>query len=85
MKAPAPFRLLSELAGLLLIALARAYQMTLSPFLGGQCRFIPSCSNYFIEAVRTRGPLVGLALGLWRIARCNPFTKGGYDPVPPRK
>jgi len=68
----------------LLILLVRAYQVTLSPILGWQCRFIPSCSQYFIQAVHTRGPVVGLALGLWRIIRCHPFSKGGYDPVPER-
>ena len=64
-----------------LIALARAYQATLSPFLGGQCRFIPTCSQYFIEAVRRRGAWVGTAKGLWRLCRCHPFSRGGYDPV----
>ena len=73
---------MSGLAAWLLIALVRAYQVTLSPLLSGQCRFVPTCSQYFIEAVRTRGPAAGLALGLWRIVRCNPFSKGGYDPVP---
>ena len=64
-----------------LIALVRLYQLTLSRFLGGQCRFVPTCSEYFIDAVRARGPLVGSLKGLRRILRCNPFSKGGYDPV----
>ena len=64
-----------------LILLARLYQHTLSPLLGGQCRFVPTCSNYFIEAVRKRGAVRGLLLGLWRICRCHPFGRGGYDPV----
>jgi len=64
-----------------LILLVRAYQVTLSPLLGRQCRFTPTCSNYFIEAVRKRGPLRGTAMGLWRILRCNPFFPGGPDPV----
>jgi len=68
----------------LLVLLVRLYQVTLSPILGGHCRYIPSCSQYFVQAVRTRGPAVGLALGLWRILRCHPFSKGGYDPVPER-
>ena len=65
-----------------LILLARAYQLTLSRWLGGQCKFYPTCSRYFVEAVQRRGAAMGLILGLWRIVRCNPFGKGGYDPVP---
>lgn len=68
-----------------LVLLIRIYQLTLSRFLGGQCRFEPSCSRYFIEALRTRGAVVGTALGLWRLLRCNPWGRGGYDPVPPRR
>ena len=66
----------------ILIMMVRLYQVTLSPILGNQCRYLPTCSNYFIEAVAVRGPLVGTALGIWRILRCNPFAAGGYDPVP---
>lgn len=65
----------------LLILLVRLYQHTLSPLVGGQCRFVPTCSEYFIQAVRKRGPLRGAVAGLWRIVRCNPFSRGGYDPV----
>ena len=65
----------------LLIALVRTYQRTLSGLIGGQCRFIPTCSEYFIQAVGARGPLRGSLLGLWRICRCHPFSRGGYDPV----
>ncbi len=64
-----------------LIFMVRLYQATLSRWLGGRCRFTPSCSEYFIEAVRKRGPLIGTFKGLWRILRCNPLCKGGYDPV----
>jgi putative membrane protein insertion efficiency factor len=64
-----------------LVLLVRVYQVTLSPWLGGHCRFTPTCSTYFIQAVRKRGALVGAAKGLWRILRCNPLSKGGYDPV----
>ncbi len=64
-----------------LIVLVRLYQAALSPLIGRQCRFQPTCSNYFIEAVEKRGALVGTLKGLWRICRCNPFCKGGYDPV----
>jgi len=64
-----------------LIAAVRMYQRMFSRFLGGHCKFIPTCSDYFIEAVTRRGALRGAAAGIWRICRCNPFGRGGYDPV----
>ena len=67
-----------------MIALVRAYQVVLSPVLGGACRFEPSCSNYMIEALKVHGPVMGPRLGLWRILRCHPFGAHGYDPVPPK-
>jgi putative membrane protein insertion efficiency factor len=67
--------------GRALIALARFYQATLARFLGGQCRFQPTCSEYFIEAVQKKGAFRGLGKGLWRILRCHPFGKKGFDPV----
>jgi putative membrane protein insertion efficiency factor len=63
-----------------LIALARVYQWTLSPILGRHCRFQPSCSAYFIGAVRKYGAIRGTLRGIWRICRCNPWNPGGYDP-----
>ena len=60
----------------------RFYKGAISPYLPVACRFVPSCSEYAAEAVAKRGLLYGSALGLWRILRCNPFTRGGYDPVP---
>jgi putative membrane protein insertion efficiency factor len=71
---------LSALPGRLLIAAVRLYQVTLSPLVGWRCRFQPTCSQYFIEAVRKYGALSGAARGLWRICRCNPWNRGGYDP-----
>ena len=65
-----------------LILLVRAYQVTLSPLFSGCCRFEPSCSNYMIEAIQVHGALKGTLLGLWRLLRCHPFGKSGYDPVP---
>ncbi len=62
--------------------LIRVYQVTLSPLLGKCCRFEPSCSHYAMEAIRRHGFLRGAALGAWRLLRCNPFCRGGYDPVP---
>jgi putative membrane protein insertion efficiency factor len=62
------------------IALVRLYQLTLSPIFGRQCRFQPTCSHYMIGAVEKYGVLRGVPKGLWRICRCNPLCKGGYDP-----
>ena len=64
----------------LLILTVRFYQVTISPLLGPTCRFQPTCSAYFIEAVKKHGVIVGSAKGVWRILRCHPFNKGGYDP-----
>ena len=66
----------------LLIVLVRLYQVTLSPLLGNSCRFEPSCSAYFIEAVQHHGAWTGGGLGLRRLLRCHPFCAGGYDQVP---
>jgi putative membrane protein insertion efficiency factor len=63
-------------------ALIRTYQMTLSPFIGNQCRFHPSCSNYALEAVDRFGALKGCWLAAKRLGRCHPFHAGGFDPVP---
>lgn len=65
-----------------LLALIRLYQFTLSPILGTQCRFHPTCSVYAQEAIRKYGPFRGLVLGLRRLLRCHPFHAGGVDPVP---
>ncbi|HEV3022481.1 MAG TPA: membrane protein insertion efficiency factor YidD [Pirellulales bacterium] len=71
---------LVRMPGHLLVALVRVYQWTLSPIIGRQCRFTPSCSNYFIEAVRKYGAVGGALRGVWRICRCHPFHPGGHDP-----
>ncbi|WP_433465487.1 membrane protein insertion efficiency factor YidD [Spirillospora sp. CA-142024] len=68
-----------------LILLVRAYRRFLSPLLGQQCRFQPSCSAYGLEALQVHGALRGTWLTARRIARCQPFHPGGHDPVPPRK
>ncbi len=70
----------SRLVVTLLIGLIRVYQFTLSPLLGPACRFEPSCSRYMIGALRKYGVLRGTWRGLCRIARCNPWHEGGYDP-----
>lgn len=66
----------------LLIGMIRLYRATLSGWLGGQCRFYPSCSNYAEDAIRTHGATKGAVLATWRVLRCNPFGKGGIDHVP---
>lgn len=65
-----------------MISLVRAYQIGISPYLGGHCRYRPTCSQYFIEAVEKYGALKGSWLGIRRILRCHPGRPGGYDPVP---
>jgi uncharacterized protein len=69
-----------HLPGTLLIGAARVYQWTLGPLIGRQCRFEPTCSAYFIEAVQKYGAVRGTWRGLRRIGRCHPFHPGGYDP-----
>ncbi len=73
-------RALGRLASWLLIFMVRMYQVTLSPILGGHCRFQPTCSAYFIEAIQKYGPLRGAWRGIRRICRCHPWHPGGYDP-----
>ena len=68
-----------------MIWLIRLYQKFISPIKPACCRFTPSCSQYAVEAFTKRGFFVGFGLTVWRILRCNPFSKGGYDPVPEKK
>jgi uncharacterized protein len=70
-------------ARLALVGCIRLYRVTLSGWIGGQCRFYPSCSHYAEGAIRTHGAIRGSLMAAWRIARCGPFTPGGVDPVPP--
>jgi putative membrane protein insertion efficiency factor len=69
---------------MVLIGAIRLYRIVLSGWLGGQCRFSPTCSHYAEQAIRTHGALRGSALAVGRILRCNPFGRGGLDPVPLR-
>lgn len=66
----------------LMIGLIRFYRKCISPLKPPCCRFTPTCSAYALEAFQKRGFFVGTALTVWRLLRCNPFSKGGYDPVP---
>jgi putative membrane protein insertion efficiency factor len=72
-------------AAMLGIGAVRLYQYTLRGFIGPNCRFCPSCSDYAVEALRTHGALRGGAMAGWRILRCNPWNAGGYDPVKARE
>ena len=66
----------------LLSWLIRGYRRRLSPLMGARCRYEPSCSAYADEAIQRHGALRGLTLSGWRLLRCNPFSHGGFDPVP---
>ena len=67
------------------IALVKFYRRFISPLKTPCCRFTPTCSQYALETFRERGAILGLGLTVWRICRCNPACKGGYDPVPLKK
>ena len=66
----------------MLIALVRAYRFLLSPWLGSNCRFEPTCSAYSLQALETHGAAAGTYLTLTRLVRCHPWCEGGHDPVP---
>ena len=65
----------------LALGLLRLYKRWISPAFPPSCRYLPTCSEYAIEAVEQRGAVVGVALSVWRVLRCHPFASGGYDPV----
>ena len=75
-------RAIGRIPGAVIIAMVRVYQWTLSPIFGRQCRFQPTCSHYGYEAIERHGVIRGYALTVWRLVRCNPFNRGGLDPVP---
>ncbi|MCL2285989.1 MAG: membrane protein insertion efficiency factor YidD [Firmicutes bacterium] len=66
----------------LIILIVKFYRLCISPLLGPRCKYYPTCSAYMIEAVERHGAVKGVWMGTKRIARCNPFSRGGYDPVP---
>ncbi|MCK9309180.1 MAG: membrane protein insertion efficiency factor YidD [Candidatus Cloacimonetes bacterium] len=67
---------------LLFLGIIRLYQIAISPYLPRSCRFVPSCSRYGFEAFKKYNFIKATYLTVWRIVRCNPFNKGGYDPLP---
>jgi putative membrane protein insertion efficiency factor len=67
------------------VGILRFYQRFVSPLLPAACRYQPTCSEYAMQAVRRHGVLRGSRMALWRLLRCQPFSKGGYDPVPPER
>ena len=69
------------MAARFLIRIVRFYQKYISPSLGNNCKYLPTCSDYMIGCLEKYGVIRGLPRGIWRILRCNPFSKGGYDPV----
>jgi uncharacterized protein len=76
---------LAEFAGVLLVLPVHVYRRFVSPALPARCKYHPSCSAYAIEAVRELGPLRGAIVAAWRLARCNPWSNGGYDPLSERR
>jgi len=76
---------MSKIIGSIFIFFVRLYQVTISPFLGANCRYAPSCSAYTIEAIKVHGPLKGSFLAVKRISSCHPWGGHGYDPVPKKK
>lgn len=69
----------------ILLALIKFYRTAISPHTQPHCKYIPTCSEYGLLAIERFGALKGTALTVWRILRCNPFSKGGYDPVPEKR
>jgi putative membrane protein insertion efficiency factor len=66
----------------ILLALVRFYQSAISPTLLPACRYVPTCSEYAAEAVERHGAMRGVMMAAWRLLRCHPFARGGFDPVP---
>ncbi len=68
-----------------LVLIFKFYKAAISPYLGNNCRFTPTCSEYAMQAVQTHGAIKGMGLALKRLSRCRPLGGSGYDPVPPKK
>ena len=76
------WRFVRRLPMLVLVGLIRGYQSVISPMTGPTCKYYPSCSQYALVAIRRHGVLRGVRLAVWRLLRCNPWSKGGVDDVP---
>jgi putative membrane protein insertion efficiency factor len=76
---------MKRLLTFLLLLPIRFYRTCISPLTPPSCRFVPTCSTYAIDAITEYGAFKGSLMAIWRILRCNPFCKGGYDPVKPNK
>ncbi|MAC94853.1 MAG: membrane protein insertion efficiency factor YidD [Flavobacteriales bacterium] len=76
---------MSKIFSQILIFFVRIYQYTISPLLGANCRYMPTCSEYSVQALKIHGPLKGSWLALKRILSCHPWGGHGYDPVPEKK
>jgi hypothetical protein len=74
--------MLKRIFGYLFLGIIRIYQKAISPFLGANCRYTPTCSEYGTEAIKKYGPFKGGLMALKRILSCHPWGKSGYDPVP---
>jgi len=72
---------MKKLPAIILAAFVKFYQFALSPLWPNSCRYYPSCSEYTRQAILTHGAIKGVGMGTWRIIRCNPWSRGGYDPV----
>jgi putative membrane protein insertion efficiency factor len=73
--------LVNNIAQRVVLGLLRAYRWAVSPLLPPACRYVPTCSEYAMEAVERYGAIRGSAMAVWRVLRCHPFTQGGLDPV----
>jgi uncharacterized protein len=76
---------LSGLASAIVLLPIRAYRRFVSPAIPARCKYYPTCSTYAVEAVRELGPVRGAIVAAWRLARCNPWSNGGYDPLSERR
>ena len=76
---------MQKIVSKVLIFIVRFYQVTISPLLGANCRYMPTCSAYSIEAIQVHGPITGLWLAIKRIGSCHPWGGSGIDPVPKKK
>ncbi len=72
---------MKRVANITVLGLLRAYKWVVSPYLPAACRYVPTCSEYAMEAVEEYGALRGGLKAFWRVLRCHPFVRGGYDPV----